>query len=184
MGSRLLKFLKERAATDGQACRTSGTLLLAASLTIVLPPVVIDFLMGGKALNIIAYILTGREYGVGLDLLGPVLVIFFLPAIVAIALAVALLLGTHDRRRCGKLLLWYAGFSIFMLLWPLLPIPWTAMGIDRTYASWLGRFSWTALMGLTFMEGWAVFLHVPVIVLLWCWSLFLGWSMRNVRVAA
>lgn len=135
----------------------------------------IDLLRGGKALNIIAYILTGREHGVGLDVLGPVLVIFFAPAIIGTILGLVLLLGTFDRRRCGKLMLWYVGFSIFMLVWPLLPIPWTAMGIGQTYASWLGRFSWTAMMGLMFMEEWAVFLHFPAIILLWGLSLFIGW---------
>ena len=70
MRSRLLMFLKERTATDAQACRACGILLLAFSLTIVLPPVVIDLLMGGKALNIMANILAGKERGVGLDLHG------------------------------------------------------------------------------------------------------------------
>ena len=177
MRSRLLMFLKERTATDSQACRTCGMLLLALSLTVLLPPVVIDLLIGGKALNIIAHILTGRETGIGLDLLGPVLVIFFLPAIIAAILGVGLLLGTIDRRRCGKLLLWYVGFSIFMLVWPFFPIPWTAMGIGQTYASWLGRFSWTAMLGLTYMESGAVFLHVPVILLLWCLLLYVGWGL-------
>jgi len=172
--SQLNKFLKERTATDAQTCRTCGTLFLVLSLTIVLPPVVIDFLMGGKALNAMAYILTGREYGVMLDLLGPVLVIFFLPAIIAMILGVVALLGAHDRLRCGKLLLWYVGFSIFMLVWPILPIPWTAMGIGQTYASWLGRFSWTAIMGLTFMEGLAVIPHVLAIVVLWSLALAIG----------
>ncbi len=176
MRGRLLKFLKDRTATDSQTSRTCGVLFLVISLTIVLPPVVIDLLMGGKALNIMAYILTGRETGIGLDLLGPVLVTFFLPATIASIMGVTLLLGTFERRRCGKLLLWYFGFSVFMLVWPLLPIPWTALGIGQTYAMWLGRFSWTAMMGLTFMEGWAIFPHALAIVTLWSLLLFIGWS--------
>jgi hypothetical protein len=170
-------LVKERTATDGQAPRTSGTLLIASSLTIVLPPLVIDSLTGGRALKKIAFILVGKGDGIAIDLLVPVLVTFLLPAIIAMISGAALLLGRHDRRTCGKMLLWYVGISVFMLLWPLLPIPWTAMGIGPTYASWLGRFSWTAMMGLTYMEQGVVFLHVPLIVLLWCVSLFLGWRM-------
>ena len=184
MRSRLLMFLKERTATDAQACRACGILLLACSLTIVLPPVVIDLLMGGKALNIMANILAGKERGVGLDLLGPVLVIFFLPAIIAAILSVVLLLGTFDRSRRGKLLLWYVGFSIFMLVWPLLPIPWKAMGVEPTHAMRLGEFSWMAMLGLTVMESGAVFLHVPVIFLFWSVLLFVGWSSIRQTTAA
>ncbi len=172
-----LDKIQERMATDAQTCRTCGILLLALSLTIVLPPVVIDLLRGGKALRIIGHILTGKEYGVGLDVLGPVLVIFFLPAIIAAILGVVLLLGTFDRRLCGKLLLWFVGFSIFMLVWPLLPIPWKAMGIEPTYALRLGEFSWTAMLGLTVMESGAVFLHVPMIILFWGLLLFVGWKL-------
>lgn len=176
MRSRLLMFLKERTATDAQACRTRGILLLALSLTIVLPPIVIDLLMGGKLLKKIADILTGKGAGITIDVLGPMLVTFLLPAIIAAVLGGTLLLGTHDRRLCGKLLLWYVGFAIFMLLWPLLPIPWKGMGVPNAYASRLDSFSWAALFGLFLMEGWAVFLHVPVIVLLWGLSIVIGWS--------
>jgi hypothetical protein len=149
-------------------------LLIALSLTIVLPPVVINLLMGGKALNLVGYLLTGYGDGVLIDVLGPMLVTFFLPAIIAAVVGAMLLIRTYDRRRCGKLLLWYVGFSIFMLLWPLLPIPWTAMGVPNAYASRLDSFSWSALYGLFLMEGWAVFLHVPAIVLLWSLALAIG----------
>lgn len=174
MGGRLFKLLQERMATDGQACRTCSLLLLVLSLTILLPPVVIDLLIGGKALNAMAYILTGREFGVALGLFGPVLVAFFLPAIIAAILGMTLLFGTFDRRRCGKLLLWYVGFSVLMLVWPLLPIPWKAMGVSNAFVSRLDSFSWTAMMGLTAMEGWAVIPHVLAIVVLWSLTLTLG----------
>lgn len=176
MRGRLLHLLKERTATDGQACRTCAILLLALSLVIALPAIVIDLLMGGKALKMIGYILTREGDGIAINLLVPMLVTFLLPALIATVLGVALLLYRHDRRHCGKLLLWYVGFSIFMLLWPLLPIPWRAFGMNPAYASWLNEFSWAAIMGLTVMEGWAVFVHVPAIALLWCLSLFVGWN--------
>lgn len=178
MSNRLFVLLKERAAIDSQPCRTVGGIFLALSLTAVLPPVVIDLLRGGKLLKKIADILTGKGAAIAIDALGPLLVTFLLPAVIAAILGGALLLGIWPRTRCrcGKLLLWHVGFSIFMLLWPLLPIPWRAFGMNPAFASWLDDFSWSALFGLFIMEGYAVFLHVPVIVLLWCLSLFLGWS--------
>ena len=167
----LFAILKEQTATG----RTCGLLFLALSSAIVLPPVVINVLMGGKMLKAIARLLTGYGPNVAIDVLGPMLVTFFLPAIIAAILGVVLLLGKHDRS-CGKLLLWYVGFSIFMLVWSLLPIPWKAMGVPNAYASRLDSFMWHALYGLFLMEGWVVFLHVPVIVLLWGLSLFVGWN--------
>ncbi len=152
----------------------SGMLLLALSLIVVLPPVVINLLMGGKVLKMIGSLLTGRGPNVVIDVLGPMLVTFLLPAIVVAIVGVVLLLGKHDRRRCCKALFWCVGFSILMLAWPLLPIPWNAMGVPNAYASRLSSFSWSALHGLFLMEGWAVAPHVLVIVLLWCLALYFG----------
>jgi hypothetical protein len=153
-------------------------------LSTVLPPIVINLLLGGREIKWIAETLMGRETTIAHGLLGPMFITFLLPAIFAATLWAVLQLATSNqtRRHCGILLLSYVALSAIMLMWPLLPIPWQAIGLSGAAASRLEDFSWSALLGLFLMERWAVFPHALVLVVLWFESLFYG--RRTLRALA
>ena len=184
--SRRLHVLQEtRTATDYQACRTSGLVFITWSLTIVVPAVLVNFLIDGRMLRRMLRLLVGIFSSKALDVSGvllPLLVNFFIPAIIAAIIGMWLLLWSLQLRRqigfsshgrlCGILLLAFAVVYASLFLVPLLPFPWRAMGFSTRMRTYPG-FS---LYLLYTMEGPVVIPHVLAIVVLWGLALFVGWS--------
>ena len=172
-----------------------GKLLVAFSVTIVLPVLLVNLLIGGEALQRLLDSFRGKGLEVFIVIFSPMLINFFLPAIIAAILGAMMLIwsrrlrvdqasSTHVRRRCGYLMLGFLLISACVFLWPLLPIPWREFGFSNPEVSRLRDFTWHSLYGLFLMEGLFVVVHITAIFFLWCASLFFALGMISPQTNA
>jgi len=172
---------------------------MTLAVTIILPVVLVNLLIGGKALQHLLDSFRGKGPEVFAVFFSPMLINFFLSAIIAASFGAIMLIwmliwsrsfridqdsSTYVRRRCGYLILGFLLISACAFLWPLLPVPWRVFGFTDQEVSRLRDFAWRSLYGLFLMEGLFVVVHVTAISFLWCLSLFFAFGMISPKTNA